>query len=83
MKEKRWLETGDIAADLEVGRETVAKWLDAGLVAYWRPGERGHRRVKREDYEEFKARYEREPLFGKQITAAAAEEWLRDDQRAA
>ena len=52
MEEKRWLETGDIAAELGMHRETVAKYLDTGKipVKVVRFGDRGHRRVLEAEY---------------------------------
>lgn len=52
MEAKRWLETGDIAAELGMHRETIAKYLDTGRIPLKvvRFGERGHRRVLESEY---------------------------------
>lgn len=52
MNSNRWLETGEIAAELGVHQKTVAKYLDTGKIPLKvvRFGERGHRRVLESDY---------------------------------
>ena len=55
METERWLETGDIAADLGVHTRTVANWLESGKipVRFRRVGERGHRRVPESEYKKW------------------------------